>query len=72
MKDDISLQDIQEKLRDACRETKECIKVREVYESCAARVNSKSNTEETCHEEMMDCMHCVDHCVSKSLFSKLK
>jgi ubiquinol-cytochrome c reductase subunit 6 len=64
MKDDISLQDIQDKLKDACRETKECIKAKEIYDSCATRVNSRSKTEETCHEEMMDYMHCVDHCVS--------
>ena len=64
MKDDISLQDIQDKLKDACRETKECIKAKEIYDSCATRVNSRSKTEETCHEEMMDYVHCVDHCVS--------
>ena len=66
------LEDIQDKLKDACRETKECIKAKEIYDSCATRVNSRSKTEETCHEEMMDYMHCVDHCVAKTLFSKLK
>ncbi|NEU33325.1 hypothetical protein GN156_21795, partial [bacterium LRH843] len=37
-----------------------------------ARVLSKKQTSEQCVEELYDFLHCVDHCVSKTLFSHLK
>jgi len=61
-----------EEARTACKETKDCQKYIAKLEACEARVSSKSNTEETCVEEMMDLLHSVDHCATKSLFSKIK
>jgi len=58
--------------RTACRETKECQKYVAKLETCENRVSSKSNTEETCVEEMMDLLHSIDHCATKSLFNKVK
>jgi ubiquinol-cytochrome c reductase subunit 6 len=37
-------------------------------EECNNRVNSRSHTEETCHEEMLDWVHSVDHCVSNKKY----
>lgn len=36
-------------------------------DECTERVNSKSNTTETCVQELFDFLHCVDHCVSVGL-----
>jgi hypothetical protein len=36
----------------------------EKLNTCNSRVSSKTKTAETCVEEMIDYMHCVDHCVS--------
>lgn len=41
------------------------------YQSCSDRVNSKSQTTETCTEEFFDYLHELDHCVAHSLWSKL-
>merc|ERR1719328_12766 len=59
-------------LREECTATKSAQKMRAVFETCQERVSSKSATEETCEEEFYDFLHVVDHCVSHSLFSKLK
>ena len=59
-------------LRNECRETEHCAKYRIKLDSCNDRVNSRKKTAETCYEELLDLFHCVDHCASKKLFSKLK
>ncbi|KAH9495139.1 hypothetical protein Btru_018470 [Bulinus truncatus] len=59
-------------LRETCAEKEECVKYKHKLDECTARVESRSKTSETCAEELMDFMHCVDHCASKCLFSKLK
>ncbi|XP_045157845.2 cytochrome b-c1 complex subunit 6, mitochondrial-like isoform X2 [Mercenaria mercenaria] len=61
-----------EEVREKCEAKEACQKYLEKLEDCNNRVGSKSNTAETCHEEMMDWVHAVDHCVSHSLFSKIK
>ncbi|XP_064606937.1 cytochrome b-c1 complex subunit 6, mitochondrial-like [Liolophura sinensis] len=66
------LEDPQDTLKEECREKAECQKLRAVLEECNDRVNSKSKTSETCDQELYDFVHCVDHCVAKSLFSRLK
>ncbi|GLH03968.1 hypothetical protein R5R35_003802 [Gryllus longicercus] len=66
------LVDPQQQLRDACNEHKNIQSLREKYETCNDRVNSRSRTTETCVEELFDYLHAVDHCVTKDLFSKLK
>lgn len=36
----------------------------DVLETCNDRVKSKKETDETCYEELLDYVHCVDACVS--------
>lgn len=66
------LVDPQQTLRDSCNEEKKIQALREKYDTCNDRVNSRSKTTETCVEELFDYLHEVDHCVTKTLFSKLK
>merc|ERR1711893_515304 len=49
-----------------------CEKYTAELQSCEDRVNSRSSTEETCEQELMDLMHCVDACVARGLFAHLK
>ncbi|EDV29226.1 Cytochrome b-c1 complex subunit 6, mitochondrial [Trichoplax sp. H2] len=59
-------------LFEECGESPKCAPLKSVYETCNDRVNSRSNTEETCTQELFDFMHCADKCVAKTLFSRLK
>ncbi|XP_073969985.1 cytochrome b-c1 complex subunit 6, mitochondrial-like [Rhodnius prolixus] len=68
--DDEELVDPQETLKEECRP--KCSSYKEKLEQCNERVSSRSQTAETCMEELFDFVHCVDHCVAKTLFSKLK
>jgi len=63
--------DPQQVLREECN-AKHCTGYETKLKECNQRVNSRSKTAETCNEEVIDFMHCVDHCVAKTLFSKLK
>ncbi|KAI1283716.1 Cytochrome b-c1 complex subunit 6, mitochondrial [Halotydeus destructor] len=65
------LVDPQETLRAECT-SHHCENYKTKLETCNERVNSRSQTAETCFEEILDFMHCVDHCASQKLFSKLK
>lgn len=65
------LVDPQTVLREECK-TAHCGDYITKLETCNQRVESRTKTEETCYEELLDLFHCVDHCVSKTLFSKLK
>ncbi|XP_032835941.1 cytochrome b-c1 complex subunit 6, mitochondrial-like [Petromyzon marinus] len=60
--------------RDAVIErcTRGCESLKAELSSCEARVSSRTRTQETCAQELLDLIHCQDHCVSKHLFSKLK
>ncbi|XP_070156835.1 cytochrome b-c1 complex subunit 6, mitochondrial [Polyergus mexicanus] len=66
------LVDPQKVLREQCAQEVKCSNLQEKLTTCNDRVNSRSNTEETCLEELVDYVQCVDHCVAKTLFSKLK
>uniref|UniRef100_A0A8C4N3C3 Cytochrome b-c1 complex subunit 6 n=1 Tax=Eptatretus burgeri TaxID=7764 RepID=A0A8C4N3C3_EPTBU len=66
------MQDPLDALRADCRATSKCTSFMGELETCTERVNSRKKTEETCMQELMDLLHCVDHCVAKSLFQKLK
>ncbi|XP_032236947.1 cytochrome b-c1 complex subunit 6, mitochondrial isoform X2 [Nematostella vectensis] len=66
------LVDPMDAIRESCEEKPECSKLKLELSNCEERVNSKSSTTETCAQELLDFMHCRDHCVSKSLFNKLK
>ncbi|XP_034039178.1 cytochrome b-c1 complex subunit 6, mitochondrial isoform X2 [Thalassophryne amazonica] len=59
-------------VREKCEQSEHCTHLKELFETCEARVNSKSNTREECSEELFDFLHARDHCVAHSLFSKLK
>ncbi|XP_043269015.1 cytochrome b-c1 complex subunit 6, mitochondrial [Venturia canescens] len=69
--DDEELVDPQKVLREKCSENK-CSAFQEKLSTCNDRVNSRKQTEETCLEELIDYVSCVDHCASHDLFSKLK
>ncbi|KAK2194102.1 hypothetical protein NP493_2g05001 [Ridgeia piscesae] len=64
--------DPQEELRAKCGDSGHCEKYKAELDACTERVSSRQNTAETCTQELFDFMHCVDHCASKSLFSRLK
>merc|ERR1712142_793269 len=49
-----------------------CSSYKARLDECNDRVTSKSNTSETCLEEIMDFYHCMDHCAAKEIFSKVK
>ena len=48
-----------------------CAKLQEELDRCTERVNSRSNTAETCAQELYDFVHCVDYCVSAFRFPVL-
>lgn len=66
-----NLVDPQTTLRSKCDESK-CQATRLRYEQCNERVSQKTETTETCAEELVDFFSCVDHCVAKTLFNELK
>ncbi|EFO91055.1 hypothetical protein GCK72_008431 [Caenorhabditis remanei] len=43
-----------------------------ILDECNDRVNSRSETEETCHQEMADYVHHLDHCAMPKAFASLK
>ncbi|XP_012266865.1 cytochrome b-c1 complex subunit 6, mitochondrial [Athalia rosae] len=69
---DEELVDPQKQLREECGALPKCVNLQEKLNTCNDRVNSKKKTAETCLEELLDYLHCVDHCVAKTLFTKLK
>lgn len=63
----------QETLREKCKVDDHHVEsLLSRYQECNDRVNSKSKTAETCEEELFDYIHALDHCVAKTLWSKLK
>ncbi|XP_003700255.1 ubiquinol-cytochrome c reductase 11 kDa subunit [Megachile rotundata] len=70
--DEGELVDHQKRLREKCSQQAKCVKMQERLTTCNDRVNSASETEENCLEELIDYVECVDHCVSEKLFSLLK
>ena len=51
-------------LRAECRNDSHCEQFKEELQRCTDRVNSRKETTETCSQELMDFLHCIDHCVS--------
>ena len=66
------LVDPAEEIKNACGSSSECEKYKSRLDECTSRVESKSQTTETCFEEILDFYHCMDHCASKDIFSKVK
>ncbi len=60
-----------EAIKEACAEEK-CSKYKARLDECNDRVSSKSNTTETCLEEILDFYHCVDHCAGDKIFKTVK
>ncbi|KAJ2650908.1 ubiquinol--cytochrome-c reductase subunit 6, partial [Coemansia sp. RSA 1250] len=61
--------DPKEAIVEACSETMSCKSLKHHYEECAARVENGS--QESCAEEFLHFMHCVDHCAAEKIFAKL-
>uniref|UniRef100_A0A1L8E1M2 Cytochrome b-c1 complex subunit 6 n=2 Tax=Nyssomyia neivai TaxID=330878 RepID=A0A1L8E1M2_9DIPT len=70
--DDEELVDPQHVLREQCAQKPKVEALFSKYQECNDRVNSRSKTTETCTEELFDYLHELDHCVTHTLFSKLK
>ncbi|CAK1541622.1 unnamed protein product [Leptosia nina] len=66
------LVDPQVQLREECHEKPDIQTFWSKYQQCNDRVNSRSNTTETCEEELIDYVHVLDKCVNKDLFKRLK
>ena len=48
-----------------CKSSGECDKFRALVDKCADRINNATEfTDETCNEEMIDYVQCIDECVS--------
>lgn len=58
------MEDPIDEIREKCSQVAKCKKFNEVLEVCNNRVESRSNTEETCTQELFDFLHCRDACVS--------
>ncbi|KRY00424.1 Cytochrome b-c1 complex subunit 6, mitochondrial [Trichinella pseudospiralis] len=65
------IQDPLARLRKKCQEEK-CQQFVQKLEICSNRVKSRKNTEENCHDEVIDMMRCVDHCAVQRAFKMLK
>ncbi|XP_067846157.1 cytochrome b-c1 complex subunit 6, mitochondrial [Heptranchias perlo] len=59
-------------IRDQCEQNEKCVALRSRLGTCEERVNSRSQTAETCTEELFDFLHARDQCVADNIFSKLK
>ncbi|KAJ1791839.1 ubiquinol--cytochrome-c reductase subunit 6 [Coemansia sp. RSA 2399] len=57
-------------IKEACGDTLSCKSLKHHYEECAARVDDGSK--ESCAEELLHFMHCVDQCAAPQIFDKLK
>ncbi|KAJ2742951.1 ubiquinol--cytochrome-c reductase subunit 6 [Coemansia sp. BCRC 34301] len=57
-------------IKAACKETLHCRSLNHHYEKCAARVEEGSK--ESCAEEFLHLMHCIDKCAVPQIFSKFK
>ncbi|CAG0923196.1 unnamed protein product [Notodromas monacha] len=71
--EDGEMSDPLERLKGECEANKKCVALKARLEECNDRVNScEGETTETCEEEIMDFIHCIDHCVAKDLFKYVK
>ncbi|XP_062920591.1 cytochrome b-c1 complex subunit 6, mitochondrial [Mobula hypostoma] len=59
-------------IREQCEQLEKCVQLRSRLDTCTDRVNSRSQTTETCTEELFDFLHARDHCVAEQIFSRLK
>ncbi|KAJ2501589.1 ubiquinol--cytochrome-c reductase subunit 6 [Coemansia sp. RSA 1972] len=57
-------------IKEGCGETLACKSLKHHYDECAARVEDGSS--ESCAEEFLHFMECVDHCAAGKIFAQLK
>ncbi|KAJ2539217.1 ubiquinol--cytochrome-c reductase subunit 6 [Coemansia sp. RSA 1853] len=57
-------------IKEGCGETLACKSLKHHYDECAARVENGSS--ESCAEEFLHFMECVDHCAASKIFAQLK
>ncbi|OWF48881.1 cytochrome b-c1 complex subunit 6, mitochondrial-like [Mizuhopecten yessoensis] len=70
--DEEDIVDPHDDMKEQCKQTPACQTLDLKLIECTKRVESAEQTEETCHEEFSNLIHCIDHCVAPKLFSKLK
>lgn len=58
--------------REKCQQDAKCLKLKLRLDKCSKRVEKAKEPSETCFEEIIDYVNCVDHCAMHGLFSKLK
>lgn len=63
--------DPMEGIREECVE-KHCANFFQKYTECNDRVSSRKKTTESCAEELLDMLHCRDHCAVEKIFKHLK
>ncbi|GFU70773.1 cytochrome b-c1 complex subunit 6 [Trichonephila clavipes] len=65
------LVDPMDEIREKCVE-KHCSNFLEKLNECNDRVRSRKKTAESCAEELVDLLHCRDHCAYKEIFKNVK
>ncbi|KAH3695693.1 cytochrome b-c1 complex subunit 6, mitochondrial-like isoform X2 [Dreissena polymorpha] len=70
--EEVDLVDPVDEVRAKCEMDSKAQQLNLILQACNDRVSKRSNTEESCHEELIDYVQHVDHCVGKKIFSKLK
>jgi len=68
--DEEDLEDPMDEIKEHCGS--HCPENKEKLEACTDRVNSRTKTEENCTEELIDFLHCIDHCASDLIFKSCK
>ncbi|CAG9104280.1 hypothetical protein JYU34_012082 [Plutella xylostella] len=66
------LVDPQAALRETCAEKPNIQSMWGRVQECNDRVNSRTQTAETCEEELIDYIQALDKCVTKDLWKQLK
>ncbi|RIA84756.1 ubiquinol-cytochrome C reductase hinge protein [Glomus cerebriforme] len=64
-------EDPKPKIQEECGETLACKPLKHHLEECTRRVE-EGGSNETCAEEFLHFMHCVDHCAAPKIFAALK
>merc|ERR1712025_1091289 len=63
--EEVELVDVFLDNRKLCEQTPKCVSLKEELDKCETRVNSRTETLETCTEELFEFIHERDHCTTK-------
>ncbi|XP_078657327.1 cytochrome b-c1 complex subunit 6, mitochondrial-like isoform X1 [Branchiostoma floridae x Branchiostoma belcheri] len=67
------LEDPMDTIREDCQNSHHCAAVKSRFMECEDRVNSgNGEPEEHCTEELLDFLHCADHCLVGKLWPTMK